>query len=190
MLDFLFYLFAALTVLASLLVVVDRNAVNAAMFMIVSFVGMASLFVLLNAYFLAILQILVYAGAVMVLFLFIIMLLDVEVASRKRIDKISFAASCIALALLVAGTVALFTGGDLSLGGGFPEVGTDPTGEAPMAFTTAARSFGYGLFTKYLLPFEVTGFLLLIAMVGVIVLSKKLPTPAKGDNSTETAKAE
>ena len=78
MLDILFYILSAFTLIAALLMVISPNAVNGAMCMIAAFVGTAALFILLEAYFLAILQVLVYAGAVMVLFLFIIMLLNVE----------------------------------------------------------------------------------------------------------------
>ena len=77
MTDILFYIFSAITVASALLVMLNQNAVNAAMFLIVSFLGMAALFDLLGADFLAVLQVLVYAGAVVVLCLFIIMLLEV-----------------------------------------------------------------------------------------------------------------
>jgi len=172
--DFLFYLFSALTVLAALLVVVNRDPVNGAMFMILSLVGMAALFLLLEAYFLAIIQILVYAGAVMVLFLFIIMLINVEKASKKMPDTLTLTASIIGLAILILGMFAIFSGP------GEPvhllETDKLPIGttEDNIPFATAARSYGYALFTKYMLPFQVTGFLLLIAMIGVIVVSKKL----------------
>lgn len=193
MLDFLFYLFATLTILAAFLVVVNRDAVNAAMFMIITFVGMAGLFLLLNAYFLAILQVLVYAGAVMVLFLFIVMLLDVENASKVRPDTMTMAASGIGFLILACGVASMFL-----FGGGEPQtfsesvpslplMGEDPN---PLAYSTAARSFGYGLFSKYMLPFQLTGFLLLIAMVGVIVLSKQYVAPARKSSDAEGAVAE
>ena len=176
MLDILFYAFSAITVISAVFMVLSSNAVNGAMCMIVSFVGTAALFVLLEAYFLAILQILVYAGAVMVLFLFIIMLLDVD---RGGVDhflkkKLSVAASIIGFALLVV-LIATAFGGSNSL----PEPGLLPVAAAPagtelgIPFTTSAKSFGYSLFTKYMLPFQVAGFLLLAAMLGVIVVSKK-----------------
>ena len=78
MIDLLFYIFSGLMILGALVMILSPNAVNSAMCMIVTLVATAGLFVLLEAYFLAILQVLVYAGAVMVLFLFIIMLLDVD----------------------------------------------------------------------------------------------------------------
>ncbi len=181
MTDFLFILFSVLTVLAALLVMVSPNPINAAMFMIVSFVGTACLFLLLDAFFLAVLQVLVYAGAVMVLFLFIVMLLDVEEQSRKRADVLTLAASGLSLMLMVGGVIVLFghglTGGEVLEAA--PKVAHLQAEFHLMDYATAARAYGYGLFTKYILPFQVTGFLLLIAMIGVIVISKKLSTPRK-----------
>jgi len=176
MLDFLFYLFAAITLISALLMVISPNAVNGAMCMIVSFVGTAALFVLLEAYFLAILQVLVYAGAVMVLFLFIIMLLDVDQGGEGRRfakNRLTVGAAVVGFALLAILIVQAFDGSRL------PEpalraVADNPSGtESGLPFTTSSKSFGYSLFTKYMLPFQVTGFLLLAAMVGVIVVSKK-----------------
>lgn len=171
--NFLFYLFSALTIFGALLLVVNRNAVNGAMFMIVSLIGMAALFLLLEAYFLFILQILVYAGAVMVLFLFIVMLIDVNEVKQKP-TFITLAASVVGLALLLLGIIALFT--DSGTTTTLPAVTELPEGAsaAHIPFATSVRAYGYGLFTKYMLPFQVTGFLLLIAMIGVIVVSKKL----------------
>ncbi len=189
--DFFFYLFSALTVLSALLVVVNPNAVNGAMYMILSFIGMAVLFLLLDAFFLAVLQVLVYAGAVMVLFLFIIMLLDVERASKVRPKALSTAAALVGFGLLVVGLGYLFLGGgsvtpaELSAA---PEIPMQDGGTNPMEFATASRSFGYGLFTKYMLPFQVTGFLLLIAMMGVIVLSKRLGPSGQEEPTTEAVK--
>lgn len=189
--DFFFYLFSALTVLSAFLVVVSPNAVNSAVFMIVSFVGTAAMFLLLDAFFLAILQVLVYAGAVMVLFLFIIMLLDVERSSKVRPDVLTVAASSVATLLLIFGMVYLFlTGNDASAPAlaAVPEV---PGGASPMEFATASRSFGYGLFTKYMLPFQVAGFLLLVAMIGVIVLSKRTAgTRAGAPDASEIRESE
>ncbi|MEO0793943.1 MAG: NADH-quinone oxidoreductase subunit J [Verrucomicrobiota bacterium] len=181
--DFLFYLFAALTVLSAFLVTVSRNPVNGAMYMIASFVGMAALFLLLEAYFLAALQVLVYAGAVMVLFLFIIMLLDAEKGRTIRPNRLTTAASTVGGLLLVLGLVYFTLGDSAAPATPLPAVTELPKDVTPdnIPYTTSSRSYGYGLFTKYMLPFQVTGFLLLIAMVGVIVLSKRLD--ASGDQA-------
>ena len=175
MLDILFFIFAAITLVFALLVVINPNVVNGAMCMIISFVGTAALFVLLEAYFLAVLQVLVYAGAVMVLFLFIIMLLDADRdTSRLLKDKVTLAGSIAGFALLVVLICAAFVGSDHLPEPALLPVAENPTGEGPgIPFTTSAKSFGYSLFTKYMLPFQVTGFLLLAAMIGVIVVSKK-----------------
>ena len=175
MLDLLFYIFSTITLIAAVLMVLLPNAVNGAMCMIVSFLGTAALFVLLEAYFLAIIQVLVYAGAVMVLFLFIIMLLNVEKEGGiiEYKDKLTTGASIIGFALFALLVYSLFTGGHL------PEPKLVPVSENPteivngIPYTTSSKSVGYSLFTKYMLPFQVTGFLLLAAMIGVIVVSKK-----------------
>jgi len=166
MTDVLFYIFAAITLGCALLVVTSRNAVNGAMFMIVSFLAMASLFVLLESYFLAVIQVLVYAGAVVVLFLFIIMLLDVQGGSGLSRKPLTIAASVVSMALLFFGAFWMFRAGSL------PEPET--LAPAPGA---GLKTFGYSLFTTYLLPMQVTGFLLLVAMIGVIVLSKRFDQP-------------
>jgi len=171
---FLFYFFSSLTILGALFVVLNRDAVNSAMCMIVALVGVAALFVLLGAYFLAALQIIVYAGAVMVLFLFIIMLLDTTARQRLRISEINFVVVCAVLVALVGG--ALWLAHQYPAVGELPKVEAMPTDQAPMAYATASKAFGFGLFTRYMLPFQVAGFLLLIAMVGVIVLSKRPPS--------------
>jgi len=159
--EVLFHLFAALTLVPAFFVATCRRPVNAAMNMMLSFVGLSALFVLLETYFLAILQVLVYAGAIVVLFLFIIMLIDA--GSSPRPGFIRFLASLAALGLL------LFAGYALVFGGG-----TGPYPELSAASPASlARTFGESLFTRYLLPFQLTGFMLLIAMVGVIVICRK-----------------
>lgn len=179
MTDLLFYLFAAITLITALVMVLSPNAVNGAMCMIVSFVGTAALFVLLEAYFLAILQILVYAGAVMVLFLFIIMLLNVEKESQQfGKSKLTILASVFGFIILSSLVLSLFN--DPVALPAPPEIAVyeNPTGlnaNGAIPFTTSAKSFGYSLFTKYMLPFQLTGFLLLAAMIGVIVVSKRPP---------------
>lgn len=166
--EFLFYFFAALTVVPGLFVAISRNPVNSAMNMILSFIGLAALFVLLESYFLAILQVLVYAGAIVVLFLFIIMLIDPE--KSPKAGWLTSLAAVAALALMVTGLLTLLYSGE---SGTFAVAGET----APAALS---QTFGVELFTRYLLPFQVTGFMLLIAMVGVIVISRKNPAEEKG----------
>ena len=175
MLDILFYIVSAFTLIAALLMVMSPNAVNGAMCMIAAFVGTAALFILLEAYFLAILQVLVYAGAVMVLFLFIIMLLKVEKIepSNRKSMRSNFLA--VLSFIIVSGLmISAFSGEYLPEPELLP-VAANPDGSlvSKIPFTTSSKSFGYSLFSKYMLPFQVTGFLLLTGMIGVIVISKK-----------------
>ncbi|MDA0347976.1 MAG: NADH-quinone oxidoreductase subunit J [Verrucomicrobia bacterium] len=171
MVDFLFYLFALITLLGAASVVFSNNPVNAAMLLIVSFVGTASLFILLGAYFLAAVQLAVYAGAVIVLFLFIIMLLNVDAATKVRPNYITIAAGAIAGLLMILGVLKLFKRGDNFTMATLGEV-------EPVGATT--RLFGEELFTTYMLPFQVAGILLLIAMLGVIFISKRTAAARKG----------
>ena len=161
--DILFYVFAALTLACGTLVIVNpsRNPVTSAMFLVLTIVSMAGLFVLLHAFFLAAVQVLVYAGAVVVLFLFVIMLLDLKVEERRRVKKFSLAAG-----LICVGAIAvIFLRAVLAAG---------PAADLPApAAEGGTIALGKLLFTQYLLPFEIVSVLLLVAMVGVILLSKK-----------------
>ena len=162
--DILFYVFAALTLLCGVLVIANpfsRNPVTSAMFLVLTIISMAGLFVLLHAFFLAAVQVLVYAGAVMVLFLFVIMLLDLKDEERRRIKIFSLVAGLVS----VGAILCIFT---RSLAAAQPGKNLPaPTAEG------ATVPLGKLLFTNYLLPFEIVSLLLLVAMVGVILLSKK-----------------
>src|SRR3954464_10106186 len=98
----LFYFFAALTLVFGVAVVANRNPVASALCLVVSFLGLASLFVGLDAYFIAVIQVLVYAGAVMVLFLFIIMLLDLKAEERRKINMIAVTGGVLVTAAFIA----------------------------------------------------------------------------------------
>tara|TARA_Y100000814_G_C12354524_1_gene407765 strand:- start:1362 stop:1877 length:516 start_codon:yes stop_codon:yes gene_type:complete len=166
MTDVFFYIISTAALAAGIGVVLSRNTINGAMFLIGTFLSIAAMFVLLEAYFLAVIQVLVYAGAVMVLFLFIIMLLDVRESAAKKPSLYTWVASVIGLAILIVGIVSIvFADSIKTNAAAIPE----PSG-------ASLKPFGYELFTTYLLPMQVTGFLLLIAMIGVIALSKKLKT--------------
>lgn len=169
--DGLFIFFAALTLGAASLLVLSRNAVTSAMGMILCLVGVAADFFLLDAYFLGVLQVLVYAGAVMVLFLFVIMLLTDTAESTAGYPWKSAALGLAVFFFLAAGVLWLFVWSgavpNTLAGATPPELTTNPA-----EFTTAAKSFGRLLYSKYLLPLEIAGFLLLVALVGVVSLSK------------------
>jgi len=179
--DFLFYVFATLSVGGGLLMVFSRHPVPAALFMIVSMVGVAALFVILEAFFLAILQVLVYAGAVMVLFLFIIMLLDVGPEGGKawRVKFLSGFMGIVFVGLLVLTLLDIGLARSTSLAWPALEEGVMVNGDS-LVFSASVKNFGYGLFAKYMLPLQVSGFLLLAAMVGVIILSKKSSASEEG----------
>lgn len=190
MLDFLFYLFAFSALASGLMVVTSRNAVNGAMFMILTFVSTAALFFLLEAFFLGVLQILVYAGAVMVLFLFIIMLLDVEKAKLHQVDRVSTAAASLVAVGLAVGIFCLFTAGNPVevVADELPAAGEATVHGEGLPYSTGAADYGRGLMTKYLLPVQVAGFLLLSALIGVVVISKRL-TASGEEASNELSRA-
>ncbi len=167
--SFLFDFFAIFTVICAVGTVVNKNAVNAAMCFLLCLVGVAGLFVQLDAYLLAFLLLLVYAGAVVALFLFIIMLLDVQGKSAVSFKRLSTVAAVIAAGLLAVGLCSFATRGHLDA----------PNPNYASGVGAALKPYAYQLFTTYLLPVQIMGFLLLIAMLGVIVLSKKIdPTEA------------
>src|SRR5215472_17622633 len=100
--DILFYVFSAFALICGVMILVSRNPVNSAMFLVLTIASLAGLFVLLEAFFLAAIQILIYAGAVMVLFLFVIMLLDLKTEERRRIKFIAFAAGIFSVGAILA----------------------------------------------------------------------------------------
>ncbi len=145
-------------------VVINRNPVASALSLVVSFLGLAGLFMSLDAYFIGIIQVLVYAGAVMVLFLFIIMLLDLRAEERRRISWLSLAGGCaVALALLVQ--IFYVIGHLKSAHQTFPPL--------TRATFDDVRSVGLLLFGNYNLPLQIIGVLVLVATIGVVFLSKR-----------------
>ncbi len=160
----LFYLFAALTLVFAVAVVANRNPVASALCLVVSFLGLASLFVGLDAYFIAVIQVLVYAGAVMVLFLFIIMLLDLKAEERRKIYLPGYVGGgFVALAFIAQLWFVLerFPAGASA----FPALSQENVDDV--------RNIGTTLFTTHNLPFQVIGVLILVATIGVVVLSKR-----------------
>lgn len=162
--DTYFYLFATLTLASALAVVFNKNTVAAALAFLFSLCGIAGLFLQLDAQLLAILLVLVYAGAVVALFLFIVMLLDMQGGERKPFKKMTIVASTIAGALLLTGVWSFAQRIQLT---------ASPAAGQPSNVLLDLKIYGAKLFTTYLLPVQVVGFLLLIAMLGVIVLSKR-----------------
>lgn len=161
---FLFWFFAILMLGFGAAVVLNRNPVASALSLVVSFLGLSALFMSLDAYFIGIIQVLVYAGAVMVLFLFIIMLLDLRVEKMRRINWLAFSGG-IAVALAFATQVFYVVGNFRLARQPFP----------PLTRSTIddVRNVGSMLFENYNLPFQIIGVLVLVATIGVVVLSKR-----------------
>lgn len=160
---------ALVAALAAMLVIVQRHAVYSALFLIITMGALAGIYILLEAYFVWIVQVIVYAGAIMVVFLFVIMLLDIRreqdpwvPPGRGRI----VAAVLLSLVLLVELVMTVAQRLVLRPGGGPPAAGEFGT----------THTVGQLLFTDYLFPFEITSIILLVAMVGAMVLAKKRPT--------------
>jgi len=186
----LFYLFALLMVAGGLMVVLMRNPVSSALSMVLSFIGIAGLFIGLNSYFVGILQILVYAGAIMVLFIFIIMLLDV-----KKEEKTSWKSSSVAVGIAIPAVLLIQIAGVLSTmqdSPTAPEIDfkqalelKDADGELAYKEGTMIRKrltegrlpdthlIGKKLFTDYNFPLQVIAVLLLVATIGCVTLSKR-----------------
>ncbi len=159
--DILFWFFSIAMLGCGVLVITNRNPVNSAMFLVLLFGFMAGLFVLLEAFFLAAIQVLVYAGAVMVLFLFVIMLLDIKASAARKYRLLAVVGG-----VMVAGAFVW----ELTMVLRAPVA---PLAASGGAFSAGLHDVVGPLFVKYMLPFELTALLLLSAMVGVVLLSRK-----------------
>jgi NADH-quinone oxidoreductase subunit J len=159
----LFLILAAVAIGSALGMLLSRSAVYAALYLVLNFCTVAVFYILLNAPFIAMSQVSVYAGAIMVLFLFVIMLLGTELLPASNVLPWQRpVAVLLAVVLAAEAAYVLFIRGAA-------------TGSIPSAVETFGSPQGVGraLFTDYLLPFEITSVLLLVAMVGAIILSKK-----------------
>ena len=171
-----FYLFSAMAVTASLLVIAQRNPIYSVLLLIASFGALSGLYVLLDAPFVAVVQIIVYAGAIMVLFLFVVMLLnapqeetpeDLARTGLARAGSAGTVGALLAAALIVELVWALTRSRE--------------SGVFPGAAVTSVRSIGKLLFTEYAFAFEVTSILILVAMVGAVVLARRERWPGQAD---------
>ena len=161
---FLFWIFALMMLIFGAAVIINRNPVASALSLVVSFLALAALFMSLDSYFIGIIQVLVYAGAIMVLFLFIIMLLDLR---AEKLRKINWIASAGGLVVALALMIQIF-----AVIGRF--------GAANKTFPPLVRStsddvhrIGLSLFTNYNLPFQIIGVVILVATIGVVMLSRR-----------------
>ena len=155
-----------MTLIFGAAVVLNRNPVASALSLVVSFLGLSALFVSLDAYFVGIIQVLVYAGAVMVLFLFIIMLLNLQIEERHRINWLAAAGGvgvAVILLIQVVFTIRHFEAARQTL----PALSASTIDDV--------RNIGALLFRNYNLPLQIVGVLVLVATIGVVLLSKREP---------------
>ena len=160
-----FYLFATLAVASAVMVITAKNPVHAVLFLILTFFNAAGLFILLGAEFLAMLLIIVYVGAVAVLFLFVVMMLDVDFAELKAGYIKNAPVGLVVGGVVLAELVALFTARGTSLGL------SKTTAAAIPSAVTNTEAIGLLLYTKYIYFFQASGLVLLVAMIGAIVLT-------------------
>ena len=180
-----FYLFGAVAVVSTLMVIAQSNPIHSVLLLIVSFMALAGLYVLLDAPFAAVTQIIVYAGAIMVLFLFVVMLLNVgreepDAGNGSSESSSSLRAFGVLLAVLMSIELVWALNQTRLLGGGVPR-GRQPVAES------SVREIGRILFRNYAFAFEATSVLILIAMVGAIALAGRHLTEKKPNRAgTET----
>ncbi|MCK5336734.1 MAG: NADH-quinone oxidoreductase subunit J [Gammaproteobacteria bacterium] len=179
----IFYFFAALTVISAASVVTVRNPVHAALFLVLTFFSTAFIWMLLEAEFLAITLVLVYVGAVMVLFLFVVMMLDINIA-RLREGFIKFLPVGIALALIMFGLIYYVVSGDqFSL-----ESMQAPVAKA--ADYSNTKELGKILYTEYVFAFEIAAVILLVAIIAAISLTFRRRPGTRYQNPTEQMKVQ
>jgi NADH-quinone oxidoreductase subunit J len=209
--NLVFYLFAFMAVAGGVLLVALRNPVSSALAMVLSFVGLAGLFIGLNAYFVGIVQILVYAGAIMVLFIFIIMLLDLNDEKPVKFKSSSVVAGLIIPLLLVVQILGVIQTGSEGNKVEFEEITNNsmrksaeqfaqldkdevqlPREKQPAIYKSLTHEkspklpdtnlIGHTIFKSYNYPLQVVGALLLVATIGVVILSKRSNKQAPADS--------
>ncbi len=161
---FLFWVFALLMLIFGAAVIINRNPIASALNLVVSFLGLAGLFMSLDAFFVGIIQVLVYAGAIMVLFLFIIMLLDLRAEKLRKINWVASAGG-IAVALALLAQIFYVIGNLKAAQQTFPSLARSTIDDV--------HNVGWVLFENYNLPFQIIGILILVATIGVVLLSKR-----------------
>ena len=174
-----FYLFAGICVASAFMVIASRNPVHSVLFLILAFVNAAGLFVLLGAEFLAMILIVVYVGAVAVLFLFVVMMLDVDFAELKQ-----GALQYLPIGMLIGGIFLaelLLVVGAWVIGPGVPQAITAPIA----AKVSNIEAIGLVLYTRYVYFFEAAGMILLVAMIGAIVLTLQHRVRVRRQNIAE-----
>jgi NADH-quinone oxidoreductase subunit J len=162
----IFLLFAGVAVISAANILIQRHPIHSALSLIVTFIALAGIYIQMHAEFIAVMQIVVYTGAIMVLFIFVIMLLNVGAEQRvpDRVHVVKFFG--LPLAGLLILEIGLIVGRAFSNGGIAVE-------SASINLSGNTQMIGKALYTQYALPFEITSILLLVAIVGAIVMAKK-----------------
>ncbi len=176
--DLAFYAFSTVTVAAALMVTLSRNPVHSVLWLILTFLSAAGLFVLLGAEFVAMLLIIVYVGAVAVLFLFVVMMLDVDFAELKS-EMAKYMPIGLLVAVILLIQLAFGLGAWVSADGAMG-LHQAPTPDADKIDNT--RALGLLLYDKYLYLFQLSGLILLVAMIGAIVLTLRHRRDIKRQN--------
>jgi len=178
----LFYIFSAISVIGAIALVCFRNPVSSALSMVVSFLGLAALFVGLDAFFVGVIQVLVYTGAIMVLFLFIIMLLDLKIAENVSFRKTSIAGGIIIPFLFLTQLLGVLQSGKNVQGTplDLPATAAQYEKSSPAIAEKLSEGslpdvklLGHTIFNDFNFPFQIVGVILLVATIGVVVLSKR-----------------
>ena len=157
----IFFILASIAMAAGVGVIAQRSAVRSALFLLVNFCSLAGLYILLNAQFVAIVQVIIYAGAIVVLFLFVVMLLGMEHAEETPdLRRYQWIAAVLLGLLLLAGVV-------------WTLIPTGPETVPALVRADNVRQIGEALLTRFAIPFEMASVVLLVAIIGTVVLAKK-----------------
>lgn len=176
--DIAFYAFAVTVVTAGLLMTVSRNPVHSVLWLILAFLSSAGLFVLLGAEFVAMLLVIVYVGAVAVLFLFVVMMLDVDFAALKG-QMARYVPLAMLIGIVILMQFALAYGAWVSADGA---LGLRQAPKPDLAQVENTRALGLLIYDRYILLFQIAGLILLVAMIGAIVLTLRHRVDVKRQN--------
>lgn len=164
-----FYLFAAITLFSAIMVITARNPVHSVLFLILSFFNAAGLFVLLGAEFIAMILVIVYVGAVAVLFLFVVMMLDISFSDLRKGAMQYVPVGLICGGILLAELITVFVGWRFAKSANVNLASPTPDPEK----VSNTEALGYILYTDYIFAFQTAGLILLVAMIGAIVLTHR-----------------
>ncbi|MGU7781965.1 NADH-quinone oxidoreductase subunit J [Burkholderia sp. PU8-34] len=179
----LFYIFALLLVVSGLKVITSRNPVASALFLVLAFFNAAAIWMLLEAEFLAILLVLVYVGAVMVLFLFVVMMLDINIDFLRRDFK-----RFVPMATVVGAIIVVETALILWRGYGATEAPVHAMASGPFADWSNTRLIGKIIYTDYIFAFEIAGLVLLVAIIAAVALTERKGKDSKRQRVSDQVK--